>query len=167
MKINFLNQNSKWKESLQSGFDTKRLKIRTLTREDLANISKISNDKNLFVFVADIENGDGAETWIKSVYQKRNYLFFSIKGKNIYSEPGGILFGILMLNRDSDSKIEIGGWFGTEFQGRGYGSELVKGLVSYVKKNKPGLQLYAEIHKENLAALKALEGSGVKQKINP
>ncbi len=167
MKINFINSNNKWKESLQSGFDTKRLKIRALTHDDLRNISKIRNENKLFTFVDEIKNGDGAEKWVESVYKKRNYLFFSIKGNSVNSEPGANLFGILMLNKNFDGKIEIGAWFGTEFQGRSYGLELVKGLVSFVEKEEPGLQLFAEIYRENIAALKSVEGTGVKLKINP
>lgn len=167
MKINFLNQSHQWKDCLQTGFDTKRLRIRALDRDALIKISKISDDSDLFTFVCGVNSGEDLHRWLKSVYQKRNYLFFSIKVKNVNKVQGGTPIGLLMLNRHFDGKIEIGGWIGVAFQGRGYGAEAVGGLVDFVQRGDKPLQLYAEIQKENVAAIKALKGSGIKERINP
>lgn len=167
MKINFLNQSLKWKDLLKTGFETQRLVIRTLEQTDLAAISNISGGSGVFTFVEDVNNSDEAVSWVQSVWQKRSYLLFSIRQKTERSPEAAALIGVLMLNNHVAGNIEIGGFIDTRFQGKGFGTEVVQGLVGRVRKQGGSLQLFAEVQEENSSALKVLRRTGVKQKINP
>lgn len=162
-----LNQGDKWKKPFFSGYTTTRLRICPLGKEDFKEISKIGMDLELYRFVSETKNGKSFEKWLKSVYKKQNYLFFSINETIVSinrktTEHGQKFIGLMMLNRLSDLKIEIGGWIGKKFQKKGYGEELIKDLISVVKKTNKSLELYAEIQKENIHAEKVLVRAGFK-----
>lgn len=163
MEINLLPENSGWKKKLQDGFDTERLVIRAFLEVDLKAVLAMSSDKGLFTYVADIDNCEELENWLKSVHQKRNYLLFTIKGGE-RSEYNGLLVGVVVLSREKVNRLEIGGWFGRKFHNKGYGSETASAFVKHVESNVPEMQLYAKISEGNSAVNRVLEVAGIEKK---
>ena len=165
MKINLLSENLNWKKNLQEGFDTEKLIFRAFSGDELKPVLEISSDNELFTYVDDINNCDDLEHWFKSVYQKKNYLFFTIKRAEYFENKEGLL-GILMLNKIEFNVIELGGWIGKESRGKGYGRETVAGLVKYIKQKLPDTQLCAKTREDNSAGLRVLDTDGIERKIN-
>lgn len=160
MTINLLNQGEQWKKPLLSGYNTKRLKILIIEEDDFRALSEISMDLEIYTFIKHIKNGEEFQKWIKSLYKKRNYLFFSVKKKTENTGQTQQLVGMMILKQSPDLKIEFGGWIGKKFQKNGYASEIVKNLIYFTKKENKSLQLYAEIHKKNILARKVLIKTG-------
>lgn len=163
MKINLLCGNTDWKKDLLPGFSTERLNVRILSEHDLSPLLAVSRDKEIFTYLNAIKRPKELEDWLRSVYQKSNYLFYSIKG-NRYSECSGSLIGVVMLNRIKNNRVELGGWLGKDFHNMGFGSETVRGLLRYLQQKKPELQLVARTRRDNYAAMSVLDIKGIERK---
>ena len=55
-------------------------------------------------------------------------------------------------NQKEDDLYEVGYWVGESHWGNGYATEAVKGILNYLKENKPNVKVMSQFIKENTAS---------------
>ena len=74
----------------------------------------------------------------------------------------GQLIGGIGLNQKEDDLYEVGYWVGESHWGKGYATEAVKGILNYLKENKPNVKVMSQYIVENAASGRVLEKCGFK-----
>ncbi len=77
---------------------------------------------------------------------------------NIYQE--GELIGGIGLTPKERGAAELGYWLGSDYWGRGYGTEAVNGLLGYVESHRTFDKIQASVHRDNALSGKVLEKAG-------
>jgi [ribosomal protein S5]-alanine N-acetyltransferase len=74
----------------------------------------------------------------------------------------GTLAGAMGVIDHPDATIEVGYWFGVAFQGKGYASEALRGMINQIRAD-PALadrSIFAETRPDNAASIKLLTKMG-------
>lgn len=138
-------------------FETERLLIRKLTRNDINGFYKLqSNPEVLKYALGEVESFEAIEKDMNSIINRysiadNNFWIYAIENK-----VNKQFLGTVALIKDDKGDDEIGYRFIQEFWGKGYGFEVCKGLVLHAKKLKVK-KLIAYVIDENLASIKILE----------
>ncbi len=153
MKVNLLYCTDIWKTHFLKGYETERLQVLPMEEKHIGLITSSLIIPGTLSFVKGLKNISETDNWFRDVFGKRDYMFFQIKSASVPAKP----VGFLMLNRLSGSEMELGGVIGKRSENKGYASEVLRGLISFIRRNKITFsRLYAEIHKENTAVEKVL-----------
>jgi RimJ/RimL family protein N-acetyltransferase len=139
-------------------FTTERLAIRQLELQDAPQLAKISDIPAVSQWMAFMEGGfplEKAEALIASQNDTKEY-FFAVQ------VPGGTLIGAMGVIDHPVGTIEVGYWFGVDYQGKGYASEALRGTLAQIAAD-PTLAprpIFAECRPDNAASIRLLTKTG-------
>jgi [ribosomal protein S5]-alanine N-acetyltransferase len=139
-------------------FTTERLAIRQLQPEDAPELSRISDVPAVSQWMAFMEGGfplEKAGALIASQNVTKEY-FFAVQ------LPDGTLIGAMGVIDHPDGTIEVGYWFGVDYQGKGYASEALRATLEQIAAD-PALAprpIFAECRPDNAASIKLLTKTG-------
>jgi RimJ/RimL family protein N-acetyltransferase len=109
-------------------FTTERLVIRQLQIQDAPELTRISDTPAVSQWMAFMDGGfplEKAEALIASQDQTKEY-FFSVR------LPAGTLIGAMGVIDHPVGAIEVGYWFGVDYQGKGYASEALRATLTQI-----------------------------------
>ncbi|TDE44913.1 N-acetyltransferase [Flavobacterium rhamnosiphilum] len=141
--------------------ETDRLKIRNLALEDKKSLFEIYSDKEAMRF-----RGSKPFETIEEVVEMLNRTFQKLESKEEFRyavdlKENNEIIGTFLIKPISENECEIGYSIGKNYWGRGYGKELVKGMLKYIKK-LPFKTIVATSRKENISSIMLLESVGFK-----
>ena len=144
---------------MESIYETERLLVRKLVMDDLEQLYEMQGNANVMRFVKptvfSYEENKADLKRVIDLYTMANNDFFIYA---IERKIDRIFIGSVALVKDNDDD-EIGYRFLEKYWGLGYGSEVVKGLISY-SKNIGIEKLIAYVAVENVASRKIIEKLG-------
>jgi [ribosomal protein S5]-alanine N-acetyltransferase len=139
-------------------FTTERLAIRQLQIQDAPELARISDVPAVSQWMAFMEGGfplEKAQALIASQNDTKEY-FFAVR------LPDGTLIGTMGVIDHSDGTIEVGYWFGVDYQGKGYASEALRATLERIAAD-PVLaprSVFAEARPDNAASIRLLTKVG-------
>ena len=139
-------------------FTTERLAIRQLQIQDAPELARISDTPAVSQWMAFMEGGfplEKAQALIASQNDTKEY-FFAVQ------LPDGALIGAMGVIDHPDGTVEVGYWFGIDYQGRGYASEALRATLDQIAAD-PDLahrSIFAECRPDNAASIKLLTKTG-------
>jgi [ribosomal protein S5]-alanine N-acetyltransferase len=139
-------------------FTTERLAIRQLEPQDAPELARISDVPAVSQWMAFMEGGfplEKAQVLIASQNGTKEY-FFAVR---LLDET---LIGAMGVIDHPDGTIEVGYWFGVEYQGRGYASEALRATLDQIAAD-PDLahrSIFAECRPDNAASIRLLTKTG-------
>jgi ribosomal-protein-alanine N-acetyltransferase len=141
--------------------ETDRLKIRNLVLEDKKSLFEIYSDKEAMRF-----RGSKPFETIEEVHEMLSRTFQKLESKEEFRyavdlKENNKIIGTFLIKPISKNECEIGYSIGKNYWGGGYGKELVKGMLNYIK-NLPFKTIVATSKKENIASLMLLQKVGFK-----
>lgn len=139
-------------------FETARLVVRRMTIGDAPELTAISDVPEVSQWMSFMEGGfplAKARAMIAS-QGERNETFFVVRLRN------GALAGALGMVDHPDHAVEIGYWFGLDYQGNGYAHEAVRAFLQQIATDPSlaGRPIIAVTHPRNLASMKLLAKLG-------
>ncbi len=148
--------------------ETKRLVLKPLTYEQLVKYSKCDNslEKELNLNLSSRTISDELKealdnTILPNVADKsKNYLYTTLW--TAISKVDNKMIGDLCIigEPNSNGEIEIGYGTYNEFQGNGYMTEIVSGMIEWAKTQPKVESIIASTNKTNLASFKVLQNNG-------
>jgi RimJ/RimL family protein N-acetyltransferase len=139
-------------------FTTERLTSRQLELRDAPELARFSDVPAVSQWMAFMEGGfplEKAEALIASQNDTKEY-FFAVRLRD------GTLIGAMGVIDHPDGSIEVGYWFGVEYQGKGYASEALRGTLDQIAAG-PALAprpIFAECRPDNAASIRLLIKTG-------
>ena len=139
-------------------FTTERLAIRQLVLQDAPELARISDVPAVSQWMAFMEGGfplEKAQSLISSQDHTKEY-FFAVR------LPDGTLIGAMGVIDHPDGSIEVGYWFGVDYQGKGYASEALGAALDQIAAD-PALAprpIFAECRPDNFASIRLLTKMG-------
>ena len=135
---------------------TERLEIRPLQESDLEKLVEEIGNMNIAKYLVHVP-------FPYSIDDARDYYERS-KGKEFRLNLilDGQLIGGIGLNQKEDDLYEVGYWVGERHWGKGYATESVKGILNYLKENKPNVKVMSQYIVENAASGRVLKKCGFK-----
>jgi [ribosomal protein S5]-alanine N-acetyltransferase len=139
-------------------FTTERLAIRQLEPQDAPELARISDVPAVSQWMAFMEGGfplEKAQALIASQDATKEY-FFAVR------LPDGTLIGAMGVIDHPDGTIEVGYWFGVDYQGRGYAFEALRAILDQIAAD-PALAprpIFAETRPDNAASIRLLMKMG-------
>jgi ribosomal-protein-alanine N-acetyltransferase len=139
-------------------FTTERLAIRQLELPDAPELARISDVPAVSQWMAFMEGGfplEKAQALIVSQDDTKEY-FLAVR------LPDGALIGAMGVIDHPDGSIEVGYWFGVDYQGTGYASEALLGTLARIAAD-PTLAprpIFAECRPDNAASIRLLTKTG-------
>jgi RimJ/RimL family protein N-acetyltransferase len=139
-------------------FTTERLEIRRLQIRDAPELVRISDVPAVSQWMAFMEGGfplEKAQALIASQNDTKEY-FFAVR------LPDGTLIGAMGVIDPPDGSIEVGYWFGIDYQGKGYASEALRATLDQLATD-PLLAprpVFAETRPDNAASIRLLTKTG-------
>src|SRR5215213_8330633 len=139
-------------------FTTERLTIRQLELRDAPELARLSDIPAVSQWMAFMEGGfplEKAEALIASQNDTKEY-FFAVR------LPDEALIGAMGVIDHPDGTIEVGYWFGLDYQGKGYASEALRGTLEQIASD-PTLSprpVLAETRPDNAASIRLLTKTG-------
>ncbi|MBU1169221.1 MAG: GNAT family N-acetyltransferase [Proteobacteria bacterium] len=155
MVINLLPANPGWKAHFSKGFDTPRLEVRPFSDTDLESANAILMERDIYRYVEDLENGNQGRAWFDRVRSKRNYLFLTMKDRILHG-----MVGLAVLDMCPDTSLRLGGFLGESHWQKGYATDFLLGLKTFLDSSHPSFMVFAHVHENNLGARRALEKAG-------
>jgi [ribosomal protein S5]-alanine N-acetyltransferase len=139
-------------------FETARLVVRRMTMGDAEELTAISDVAGISQWMSFMEGGfplEKARAMI-ATQSERKETFFAVRLRN------GALAGALGMVDHSDHEIEIGYWFGLDYQGSGYGYEALRAYLNQITMDPSlaGRRIIAETRPDNVASIKLLAKAG-------
>ncbi|TDM54380.1 GNAT family N-acetyltransferase [Aliivibrio fischeri] len=101
----------------------------------------------------DIETLKEAEIWLKKMSNESQ--LFTVSAKNTND-----IIGFLFLSGSDNKEVHLGYLLGDEYWHKGYGSELLGGLLDYLHEHPSIERLVGGVDKDNIASAKLLEKVG-------
>jgi RimJ/RimL family protein N-acetyltransferase len=139
-------------------FATERLAVRQMQIPDAPELVGISDTPAVSQWMAFMEGGfplEKAEALIASQNDTKEY-FFAVR------VPDGTLIGAMGVIDHPDGTIEVGYWFGVEYQGKGYASEALRATLDQIAADPDLAQrpISAECRPDNAASIRLLTKTG-------
>jgi [ribosomal protein S5]-alanine N-acetyltransferase len=139
-------------------FTTERLAIRQLQIRDAPELARISDLPAVSQWMAFMEGGfplEKAQALIASQNDTKGY-FFAVR------LPDGTLIGAMGVIDHPDGTIEVGYWFGVDYQGKGYASEALRATLDQLAADPllASRPVLAETRPDNAASIKLLTKTG-------
>jgi RimJ/RimL family protein N-acetyltransferase len=135
-------------------FTTERLAIRQLQIRDAPELARISDLPAVSQWMAFMEGGfplEKAQALIASQNDTKEY-FFAVR------LPDGTLIGAMGVIDHPDGTIEVGYWFGVDYQGKGYASEALRATLDQLAADPllASRPVLAETRPDNAASIRLL-----------
>ncbi|ACH67168.1 ferrichrome-binding protein [Aliivibrio fischeri MJ11] len=105
----------------------------------------------------DIDTLKEAEIWLKKMSNESQ--LFTVSAKNTND-----IIGFLFLSGSDNEEVHLGYLLGDEYWHKGYGSELLSGLLDYLHQHPFIERLVGGVDKDNIASAKLLEKVGFTDK---
>ena len=139
-------------------FTTERLAIRQLQIRDAPELARISDLPAVSQWMAFMEGGfplEKAQALIASQNDTREY-FFAVR------LPDGTLIGAMGVIDHPDGTIEVGYWFGVDYQGKGYASEALRAALDQIAADPllASQPVLAETRPDSAASIRLLTRTG-------
>jgi RimJ/RimL family protein N-acetyltransferase len=139
-------------------FTTERLAIRQLELQDAPELARISDVPAVSQWMAFMEGGfplEKAQALITSQDQTKEY-FFAVRLSD------GTLIGAMGVIDHPDGTIEVGYWFGVDYQGKGYASEALRATLDQIAADPllASRPVLAETRPDNAASIRLLTKMG-------
>jgi [ribosomal protein S5]-alanine N-acetyltransferase len=139
-------------------FETARLFVRRMNMNDAQELTAISDVAEVSQWMSFMEGGfplAKARAMI-ALQNERKETFFAVRLRN------GALAGALGMVDYPDNVIEIGYWFGLDYQGNGYGYEVARAYLEQIATDPSlaGRPIIAETRPDNAASIKLLAKAG-------
>lgn len=158
-------QNRQRKDKTRQMIETKRLILKPLTYDQLVKYTKCDNslEKELNLnessrTISDELKEALEQTILRNVADKSKNYLYSTLWTAISKADNKMIGDLCIINEpDTDGKIEIG--YGTydEFQGRGFMTEIVRGIIDWAKTQACVKSIIASTDKSNIASFKVLQ----------
>jgi len=140
-------------------FQTPRLILRPLARTDAPRIQEIGTDE-VFQQVPEIPTPFDAETWVDSKFESAPPEI----GHVVVEKHSEDIIGYCQVAHgvgDKDYYLDIGYWLGRDYWGKGYATEAVRLVLSFVAHNKwTKYPMFAMVSPDNAASRRVLEKCG-------
>jgi RimJ/RimL family protein N-acetyltransferase len=139
-------------------FTTERLAIRQLEFQDAPKLARISDVPAVSQWMAFMEGGfplEKAQALIASQDATKEY-FFAVR------LPDGTLIGAMGVIDHPDRTIEVGYWFGVDYQGKGYAFEALLATLDQIAADPllASRPVFAETRRDNAASIRLLTKAG-------
>jgi [ribosomal protein S5]-alanine N-acetyltransferase len=139
-------------------FTTERLAIRQLELQDAPELARISDVPAVSQWMAFMEGGfplEKAQALIASQNDTKEY-FFAVR------LPDRTLIGAMGVIDHPDGTIEVGYWFGVDYQGKGYAFEALRGTLAQLAADLTlaPRSIFAECRPDNAASIRLLTQTG-------
>lgn len=145
-------------------FTTSRLNVRKAQWIDFPAFHEMQSNKRVMEFIigrakTESENKDEMEKIIAS-YQNQNqdFLVMAISRK---ADEQDLLMGTCAIIKNEHGEYEIGYRLSEAFWGKGFGGEVLEGLIDYCLKETNLTSFIAAVHKDNQASCKILDRSAM------
>lgn len=139
-------------------FETERLLARELNMDDIPSFVEMQSNVNVMRYITDRpktkeESINEFEKIIHS-YRKvnRGFLVMAVARKDDIK-----FIGTCAIIKNNDGEYEIGYRFIEEYWGKGYGKEVVCGLVEFAFQSLNLNQIVAHVNKDNYSSVKILD----------
>jgi len=141
--------------------ETDRLEIRELTSNDKNSLFEIYSDKEAMKYrnTKPFDSLDEVEKMLAKTFQK--FEFSEEFRYAVIQKEGNELIGTFLIIPLSKNECEIGYSIGKKYWKKGYGKELLIGMLKYIS-SLTYIKVLATSRKENIASLKLLEKIGFK-----
>lgn len=145
--------------------ETERLKLISLSIEDLPMLKKLLKDPEIMYFsTKGTLNDEEIEKFLKEILENQKKFGFgacSVINKKTKEWLG---FCRLWLEKDKDNNkvLELGYRFFKKYWNKGYATEAVRVLVDYLKKKFPNEKMFVYISLKNKASIRMAEKVGMK-----
>ena len=135
-------------------FTTERLAIHQLEPQDASELARISNVPAVSQWMAFMEGGfplEKTQALIASQNDTKEY-FLAVQ------LPDGALIGAMGVIDHPDGSIEVGYWFGVDYQGKGYASEALQATLDQIAADPPlaPRPVFAEMRPDNAPSIRLL-----------
>jgi len=143
-------------------FDTERLLARRLSPEDAKDMVAIFGDQESMRFVGDSKTLTEADClyWIVDVtdknFESRGYGMIAFVDKDALNLIG--CAGVFHPGQQTEPEVMY--WIQREQWGKGFATEIVKGLVAHARDSWMVERMIATIHPDNLASQRVITKSG-------
>lgn len=136
-------------------FTTERLTIRKFTPEDFEDLTDILTDKEVTYFEP-YETFNKEACIQEAINFSKSEQFFAVVLEN------KVIGKIYFSNKDFGS-YEIGYTFNRKYQGKGYASESVKGMITYAFSVLGVRRIFAQINTQNTKSVRLAERIGMRK----
>ncbi|MEM7800391.1 MAG: GNAT family N-acetyltransferase [Chloroflexota bacterium] len=143
-------------------FTTDRLKVRQIDENDVDNLFKVYSNRDVVTYVDDGEPIPYADCirWVEIT--KKNYQTYGYGMSAIESKSDGGLMGFVgLVHPGGQPETEIKYAFLPPFWGKGYATEVVRGMLAYGRSEFDINYVIATISPANAASRRVLEKSGM------
>ncbi len=141
-------------------FETERLRFRTFEPGDLEALARINADPVTSRYVGDGEplSRELTRQWIEN--SRQNVARHGYGTGAVVLRETGELIGWSGIARPEEGGEEILYGFDRAFWGRGFGTELLEGLLFWARKTLDLDEVRATVHRDNAASIAMLERAG-------
>jgi len=108
---------------------------------------------NLPPYFQDIDSASLAKEWLKTIISDGRLFAVKLTDTNK-------AIGFVFLSTENSGDIHIGYLLGQSYWGKGYATEIVKGLIDFMEAEKQTTRLIAGVASENIASIKLLNKLG-------
>lgn len=138
-------------------FQTRRLLFRTFEPDDLDRLAQINADVDTSRYVGDGKplSRDMTRQWIES--SRRNVARNGYGTGAVMLRETGKLIGWAGIARPGDGSEELVYGMHREYWGQGLGTELLTGLLDWVRTELDLAEIRATVHRDNAASIAMLE----------
>ena len=145
----------------QKGFETERLIVRKLTRQDIPVWVEFFLDTASYEFIGLDENKspcDLSEEWMERQfkrYREGTYGLMALVEKESMKLIGQC--GLITMNVKAEDELEVGYHIIEQFRGKGYATEATRAFVDYAFSNNLAKSVISVINKKNSVSMKVSE----------
>jgi ribosomal-protein-alanine N-acetyltransferase len=144
----------------KNAFETERLIFRTFDLQDLDALARISGDEETSLYVGDGGPLSRDDTWQWIENSRRNVRDHGYGTGALVLRETGSLVGWAGIARPGDGTEEVIYGFDRAYWGRGFGTELLAGLVRWTRETLGFDEVRATVHPHNTASVAMLERQG-------
>ena len=141
--------------------ETKRLKIREITKEDVPRLYELYADKEITYYMENLFPDIGQETEYTENYIKNVYEFYGYGIWLITLKDSGLVIGRAGLEyKESFDGLELGFMLGKDYQNKGYAYEACSAIIKYGLEELGVNNYCAVVHRDNTKSIKLCEKLG-------
>jgi len=143
-------------------FKTERLYTRRFEVADLEDFHEMQSNHHVMKFIigrgkTKSENATELQNIINSYHENNSERF--IMATSEINDENRTLIGACALVKNEDNEFEVGYRFSEKYWGKGYGSEILKGLLKFCLHDLAINKVISIVEKENMYSVRILENS--------
>ena len=146
-------------------FETERLIVREFDKKDVNDLFEIGSDKEVTKFLhfktyQSLKDAKNRIKWAKKNYKKTPYIStFAVELKGNGKMIGDVTISTYKLS--AGGSVHIGYTFNKKYQGSGFATEAVRGMLKFIKAKNFVKRIVATHDLENPASGKVLQKAGM------